>query len=86
MKAAVGSDNTNLLLVDRRSNALYVYGVYDDNKDVPHEFSGLALLALSRESSSKLPTIFSAVTRRNFYRRRRRLNRKENRENSTTRK
>lgn len=71
------ADSSNLMLVDRRSNALYVYGVYDDNEAVPREFSGLALLALSKESNSKLPTIFSAVTRRNFYRRRSRLNRKD---------
>ena len=80
------ADDSNLMLVDRRSNALYVYGVYDDNAAIPREFSGLALLALSRESDSKLPTIFSAVTRGKFYRRRRRLDRKKKRENSRTHK
>ncbi len=74
------ADSSNMMLVDRRSNALYVYGVYDDSKTVPQEFSGLALLALSRESNSKLPTIFSAITRRSFNGRKRTRKRKEEKE------
>ena len=74
------TDSSNLMLVDRRSNALYVYGVYDDNTTIPRKFSGLALLALSRESNSKLPTIFSAVTRRSFYSRKKKRNRKVEKE------
>jgi len=61
----------NHLLLDRRSNALYVYGIYDDTEDVPQEFSGLALLAMSRRSNSRLPTIFSAITKKNLDRQKR---------------
>jgi hypothetical protein len=51
---------------------MYVYGIYDEKDNIPREFSGFALLAMSRKSKSNLPTIFSAVSRRRFNRQRRR--------------
>ncbi len=78
MKLDTGFSRDNKLCVDRRRDALYVYGIYDDRKSIPKEFSGFALLAMSRRSKSNLPTIFSAVSKRK-YDRRRKIGEKETR-------
>lgn len=74
MKLATGFNRNNRLCVDRRHDAMYVYGIYDEKDKIPREFSGFALLAMSRKSKSNLPTIFSAVSRRKFNRRKDREN------------
>ncbi|MFQ5905475.1 MAG: hypothetical protein ACE5JA_02790 [bacterium] len=79
MRSGLDFGKNNHLLLDRRRNALYVYGIYDDTEDVPTEFSGFALLAMSRKSSSRLPTIFSAVTRESFDQHRRPASREKER-------
>jgi len=68
MKLGTESSKNSRLCVDRRRDAMYVYGIYDEAENVPREFSGFALLAMSRRSKSNLPTIFSAVSRRRFNR------------------
>jgi hypothetical protein len=70
MKLDTGFSRENKLCVDRRRDALYIYGIYDEKKSIPREFSGFAVLAMSRRSKSNLPTIFSAVSRRRFDRQR----------------
>ena len=72
MKLETGFNKSNKLCVDRRRDAMYVYGIYDEKDSIPREFSGFALLAMSRKSKSNLPTIFSAVSRRRFNRQRKR--------------
>jgi hypothetical protein len=68
MKLGTEFNRGNKLCVDRRRDAMYVYGIYDEKENIPREFSGFALLAMSRRSKSNLPTIFSAVSRRRFNR------------------
>jgi hypothetical protein len=68
MKLGTEFNKNSKLCVDRRRDAMYVYGIYDEKESIPREFSGFALLAMSRRSKSNLPTIFSAVSRRRFNR------------------